>query len=230
MLYKGLPSVCTARVLEKQIFYSSLYLAMEEVTVTQTDQTISGGQKAAELPGKVRIRNQLGELLDKLDVSNVFEAAAGTIVGLPRETTDPQGRSANYFRIDLQQDPQPDKPLNIQYQVSGSTVACVLVDCRVKDFGVSGIGEGLRKSLDSGSYPVKGKDNGGTPLHIYSVKVEKKKEETEEKVTTSSSAATGSTKQERKAQRKAEEEEASKRRLAAMAAGLGKKPAKKDGK
>ena len=142
--------------------------------MTKTDQTISRGQKAAELPAKVRIREQLGKLLDKLDVSNVFEAAAGTIVGLPRETTDPQGRSANYFRIDLQQDPQPDKPLNIQYQVSRSTVACVHVDRRVKDFGVSGIQDGLRKSLESGSYPVKGKPNSGTPPHIYSVKVEKK--------------------------------------------------------
>ena len=188
------------------------------MAVKPTDRPI--GQKAAELPGKVRIREKLDELLGKLDVSVVFEAAAGTIVGLPREKTDPQqGRSSNYFRIDLQQDPQPGKPLNVQYQVSTSTVACVQVDPKVKDLGVSGVREGLRKSLDSGSYPVKGEANGGTPLYIYSVEVvEKKKEQKMEEKASSSSK--GPTKEEKRAQREAEEKERQRRLLAS----LGQKP------
>jgi hypothetical protein len=196
-----------------------------QVAVERTDRPISGGQKAAELPGKVRIREKLEELLGKLDVSNVFEAAAGTIVGLPRETTDPPGRSSNYFRIDLQQDPQPGKPLNVQYQVSTSTVACVQVDPKVKGFGVSGVQEGLRKSLGSGSYPVKGEDNGGTPLYIYSVKVvEKKKEQKMEE--NASSSSKGPTKEEKRAQKEAEEKERQRRLLAS----LEQKQAGKDGK
>ena len=190
------------------------------MAVECTDRPISGGQKAAELPGKVRIHEKLEELLGKLDFSNVFEAAAGTIVGL-----HPPGRSSNYFRIDLQQDPQPGKPLNIQYQVSTSTVACVQVDPKVKDFGVSGVQEGLRKSLGSGSYPVKGEDNGGTPLYIYSVKVvEKKKEQKMEEKASSSSK--GPTKEEKRAQKEAEEKERQRRLLAS----LGQKQAGKDGK
>ena len=195
-----------------------------EVAVKPTDRPISGGQKAAELPGKVRIREKLDELLGKLDVSVVFEAAAGTIVGLPRETTDPQqGKSSNYFRIDLQQDPQPGKPLNIQYQVSTSTVACVQVDPKVKDLGVSGVREGLRKSLGSGSYPVKGEDNGGTPLYIYSVEVVEKKKEQKMEEKASSSSSKGPTKEEKKATKEAEEKERQRRLLASLGQG-------KDGK
>ena len=194
-----------------------------EVAVQPTTTPISGGQKAADLPPKVRIGKQLEELLEKLEVSNVFEAAAGTIVGLPRKTTDPKGRKENYFRVDLQQDPQPGKPLNIQYQVSTSTLACVLVDREVKKFGVSQIQDGLRKSLASGSYPIKG---GGTPLYIYSVRViEKKDGEKGEEATSSSPNPTKA--EGKKAQKEAEEE----RRMRLLASlGQKQKPTGKDGK
>ena len=132
-------------------------------------------KSARQLPTRTRLDEQLDLLLNDANftVDKIFEAANGTIVGLPRGRRDRRGRCANYFRIDLQTCSR--EYLNIQYQVSKHTVACVLVARCVRPFTkvLETIREAMRLSFESGTYPTSGLPNGGSPNIIYKIEVHK---------------------------------------------------------
>ena len=128
---------------------------------------------AKDLPARGRLASQLELLLNHGKFTNIFEASVGTtIVGLLRESTDPQGRPDNYFRIDFQR-VTAEGYLNIHYQVSNHTVACVLVDPQVENCanGLENVQEAMKLSFNSGTYPTRGKPNGGLPNYIYQIDV-----------------------------------------------------------
>ena len=132
---------------------------------------------AKDLPARGRLASQLELLLNHGKFTNIFEASVGTtIVGLLRESTDPQGRPDNYFRIDFQR-VTAEGYLNIHYQVSNHTVACVLVDPQVENCanGLEKVQEAMKLSFNSGTYPTRGKPNGGLPNYIYQIDVIKLK-------------------------------------------------------
>ena len=143
--------------------------------VWNTQRPIRNNSNSRQLPARGRLASQLELLLNHVQFTMDRTAVRRTIVGLPRESTDPQGRTDNYFQIDSQRG--TEGCLNIQYQVSNHTVACVLVDPRVNQYanGLEKVKEAMKSSFESGTYPTRGKPYGGLPNYIYQIDVIKPK-------------------------------------------------------